>query len=299
MKVVIERKGEELAGFVLVPASAVAGWRLPGTTIVEATLDGVPLGRRSLKRLADGGWFLELRRDLFAAVGKEAGERATLEMTRAKTEVPEELRRLLDGDAGARGRWEARTASQRRMALEHILEAKSPAARERRARGELFPDPPPAAPPVAGLTPSAKAIVVRIVGRRLPGLTFGPYGDVRVALAAKVGCDPEDGVRGDAREATWETELTIRDQDGRPAFRGPAVNGPPRERFLYLTWLGRKGRGPLAKFRRAKLRLDAIPAAVLAGALRSGHLVARLDLTGEDGTPVCASVRPPAIEWSS
>jgi hypothetical protein len=77
------------------------------------------------------------------------------------------------------------------------------------------------------------------------------------------------------------------------------VNGPPRERFLYLTWIGRKGRAAPAMFRRAKLRLDAIPPEVLAKSLRSGLLVGKLDLTAADGMPVCASVRPPGIVWSS
>jgi hypothetical protein len=52
-------------------------------------------------------------------------------------------------------------------------------------------------------------------------------------------------------------------------------------------------------FRRAKLRLDAVPAAVLVESLRSRVLVGRLDLTAADGMPVCASVRPPALRWAS
>jgi len=52
-------------------------------------------------------------------------------------------------------------------------------------------------------------------------------------------------------------------------------------------------------FRRAKLRLDAVPSEVLAKALKSGLLVGALELTALDGMPVCASVYPPAIEWSA
>jgi uncharacterized protein DUF5990 len=85
----------------------------------------------------------------------------------------------------------------------------------------------------------------------------------------------------------------------KPAFHGPAVNGPPGERFVYLTWTGRKGAGPQQMFWRAKLRLDAVPSEVLAKALESGLLLGELELTAADGMPVCASVRPPAIEWSA
>lgn len=80
----------------------------------------------------------------------------------------------------------------------------------------------------------------------------------------RVGCDPTDTIPADAREARWETRIEVRGQGGAPMFRGPAVNGPPRERFLYLTWIGRIGGAAPAMFRRAKLRLDAVPGEVLA-----------------------------------
>ena len=53
-------------------------------------------------------------------------------------------------------------------------------------------------------------------------------------------------------------------------------------------------------FRRAKLQLDAVPAAMIEAALKSatGEIVAELDLTDAKGGPYCASVRPPAIRWS-
>jgi hypothetical protein len=123
---------------------------------------------------------------------------------------------------------------------------------------------------------------------------------VRVGLAQKVGCDPEQVVPADVETARWETEVEVRAKDGRTALRGPAVNGPPHARFLYLTWIGRQGDAAPAMFRRAKLRLDAVPAAVLAAALApgaSGVLVGTLDLTARDGMPVCGSIVPPAVAW--
>jgi hypothetical protein len=52
-------------------------------------------------------------------------------------------------------------------------------------------------------------------------------------------------------------------------------------------------------FRRAKLWLEAVPPQVLASAAERGTLVGRLTLTDAKGNPVCASVRPPLIEWSA
>ena len=76
---------------------------------------------------------------------------------------------------------------------------------------------------------------------------------------------------------------------------GPYVSGPPGDRFIYLSW-GMVDDGGFEMFRRAKLRLTAVPPEVLAAAVDSGMLVGRLGLTDEKGNPTCASVRPPAIE---
>ncbi len=52
-------------------------------------------------------------------------------------------------------------------------------------------------------------------------------------------------------------------------------------------------------FRRAKLMLTAVdPAVVLAADADGRRLVGALRLTGGDGGPRCAAVRPPAIEWT-
>lgn len=299
LDVVLERKHPGLPAFVVVPASAVAAWALTSTTTVEATLDGVELGRVSLKRWDDERWFLELRRSRLEAVAKAVGKRARLVLARASTELPTEIQTLVDGFPGARTRWEGLTKAQQRMLREAVLELKSSAARDRRARRDLLPPPRTRPPRVAGLSTVPRTLLVRIVGRRLPGRVCGPYSEVRVGLAQRVGCDPEDGVPADVREAVWETTIEVREKDGLPAFKGAAVNGPPHERFLYLTWTGRFEGGPEAMFRRAKLRLDAVPPATLSKALRSGRLVGRLELTAPDGMPVCASVRPPAIVWSA
>jgi hypothetical protein len=185
------------------------------------------------------------------------------------------------------------------MLREEILAAKTPATRERRVRLALLPAAKPRGPRIEGLEAEPRSVQVRIIGRRLPGRTCGPYTEVTVGLAGKVGCDPTDSVSAGVREASWETRIEVHGRKGVPVFRGPAVNGPAEERFLYLTWIGRKDGATPAMFRRAKLRLDAVPAAVLAASLRSGVLVGRLELTAADGMPVCASVRPPAITWTS
>lgn len=142
-----------------------------------------------------------------------------------------------------------------------------------------------------------RAILLRIVARRFPGLTCGPTSEVGVGL--QVGKAHVDLVPGDAPGAVWETVVHLgRDEDAALVARGPAVHGPKGEKFLYLAWVGRTD-GTVAMFRRAKLQLDGIPPTTLDAALASGGtLVATLPLTDHLGGPVCASVRPPRVAWT-
>ena len=67
-------------------------------------------------------------------MSKALGQRATLVLARASTEVPKELLDLVDAFPEARARWERLTEAQRRMLREAVLEPKSAAARDRRLR---------------------------------------------------------------------------------------------------------------------------------------------------------------------
>lgn len=294
----LERKHPRLAAFVVVPAAAVARWKLAATTTVEGSVDGIAMGRRSLVRWDDDRWFIELRAETLAELGKEPGERVRLRIARASTELPPELRALLASEPAARARWERATPAQQRMLREEILKLKSAAARDRRARKELLPAAAPPAAVVPGLGACEHALRLRIEARDLPGRSCGPHREIQVGFVEKTGCAPERLTPADARRAAWETEIRVRALAGGGAgFRGPAVNGPPSQRFLYLTWIGREGKAPPAMFRRAKLRLDGVPAGVLADAVRSGVLVGKLGLTDGRGMPRCASVLPPDIVW--
>jgi hypothetical protein len=70
------RKLEDLPLYVVIPDALITPWALQATTTVEGTIDQVPLGRRSLPRLDDDHWFLELRAAHLAALGKGRGDRA-------------------------------------------------------------------------------------------------------------------------------------------------------------------------------------------------------------------------------
>jgi hypothetical protein len=137
LEVELQRKQHDLPAFVVIPAARLRAWRLTGTTTVDACLDRVDLGRRSLKRWDAERWFLELRREHVVALGKAIGARARLTITRAPTELPAELRDLLDTDSVAKSNWQGLSAARQRVLREEVLAAKTSAGRANRARRAL------------------------------------------------------------------------------------------------------------------------------------------------------------------
>lgn len=138
---------------------------------------------------------------------------------------------------------------------------------------------------------------VRIEGSRLPGRAWAGRSDVRVGIQR--GAEVPDAVLADAPAAVLTTRVDVVDDDaGMPDFRGPAVHGRRGARFLYLSWGDGPGPGGGAMFRRAKLLLSELDPALVRDACTPGAtLVGALALTGDDGGPVCAAVRPPRIAW--
>jgi hypothetical protein len=143
---------------------------------------------------------------------------------------------------------------------------------------------------------------VTITGVNPPGRQFcRPDGSVmeNVHVGIQVGRAPAQLVRADRPDARWEVDVEVVAKEGGLDFRGPAVQGKRGDRFIYLTW-GNVGDGDAFEmFRRAKLMLDRVEPALIRSAVTTGHLDARVDLTGGDGGPRCARVDPPAVAWTT
>jgi hypothetical protein len=139
---------------------------------------------------------------------------------------------------------------------------------------------------------------IRVEGTELPGRNFAPgHEDVHVAVQGRKATDLVGLVPADVPAALWHLTCQVVSAD--PVdLRGPQIHGSPGHRFIYLTWGDVGQPGAFAMFRRAKLWLDAVPADVMARAIENELLVGRLGLTDDKGGPLCASVRPPRIEWS-
>lgn len=132
------------------------------------------------------------------------------------------------------------------------------------------------------------------MGVNLPGRNWCTYANIHVGVQRRA--DVVDIFPGDADEAVWEFPIEPTGDD----FRGPHVQGRRGDRFLYLSWGTVDEKGTFSMFRRAKLMLGAIDRKVLDAAARPGHrLEATITLTGGDGGPRCAALRPPAISWTA
>ncbi|MEV0406100.1 DUF5990 family protein [Actinoallomurus sp. NPDC050550] len=150
-------------------------------------------------------------------------------------------------------------------------------------------------------------MLIRIEASQLPGRECGQapgfpgYRNIHVGVQRRDRpAELLDLHPGDAASATWELEVTAATATETGwDLRGPYVQGRPAGRFVYLSWGTVNDGGQFEMFRRAKLWFDAIGPDVLEAAARSGLLVARLGLTDARGHPLCASVRPPLIEWSA
>jgi hypothetical protein len=110
--------------------------------------------------------------------------------------------------------------------------------------------------------------------------------------------DPAQLVPADDAEARWDVDVEVIRKDGALDFRGPAVQGKPGDRFIYLTWGNVSSEHGFEMFRRAKLMLGRVEAELVEAAIEAGVLGALVDLTGDDGGPRCARVDPPALAWS-
>jgi hypothetical protein len=151
-----------------------------------------------------------------------------------------------------------------------------------------------------------RGVQIRIEGSDLPGRSCGAspdfpgYENVHVGVPRRnhpgelLGMSP-----GDAPSVAWSLDCDVAPTADGIDLKGPHIQGRPRERFIYLSWGSVADDGTFNMFRRAKIWLDGCDPDVLDAAQQSGTLVARLGLTDAKGHPVCASVRPPRVEWSA
>jgi hypothetical protein len=137
------------------------------------------------------------------------------------------------------------------------------------------------------------AIHLRVRGTDPPGLSCGPSPDQpggyhHVHCGLQRGSEVVDPAPGD-QPFVADIEILVR--NGK--LSGPYVHGRSGDRFLYLSW-GEFDGDEFRMFRRAKIRLEHLDPAAL-----DDHAVeVRMPLRDAKGHPICASLRPPQVEWT-
>ena len=130
----LQRKDPSLPAFVRIPGAVVAPWRLTDWRTVEGSLDGHEFGRRTIKDWGKGSadWFVEMVKPFLAATGLEPGDVVDVELRLAGMTMPPEMAERMTTDAEFACAYEALIPNHKRKAVEHYLEAKTPAGRTAR-----------------------------------------------------------------------------------------------------------------------------------------------------------------------
>jgi len=145
---------------------------------------------------------------------------------------------------------------------------------------------------------------IRVLGLNGPGTRFPDlahsetcYENVHVGI--QKGKEVVEPFPGDASKARWEFEAKLVEKDAGLDLRGEFIQGRPGERFIYLSWGVLGPGGGFEMFRRAKLMLAPVDEDIMRKAEGEGSvLIAEVPLTADDGSPVCAALRPPRVQWS-
>jgi len=127
----VERIAPEVPRFVVYPGKA---WDETGTFIVDVSLNGVPIGLRSLIPWKERGWHFGLSEPMCRKVGVDTGDSIRVEMRRPKDARPQELRELLESNRKAQNAWNALPSGGQRDFVLYVAGAKSSETRMRRAK---------------------------------------------------------------------------------------------------------------------------------------------------------------------
>jgi hypothetical protein len=130
----LQRKHPDLPVFIRVPGAVVAPWRLSEWTTVEGSLDGHDFGRRTIKDWGKDSpdWFVEVLKSFLDASGLKPGDEVEAEIRLADMTMPPEMAARMASDAEFARAYEALIPNHKRKAIEHYLEAKTPAGRTAR-----------------------------------------------------------------------------------------------------------------------------------------------------------------------
>jgi hypothetical protein len=131
----------------------------------------------------------------------------------------------------------------------------------------------------------ARELTLRIVIEQPPaGVDYG------LQKGSGSAYDAVQKQRSHGKDLIFEFQPSVKEgvSDSTAALGGPFVQGPPRQRFVYVDIGTYAGQADSCWSRRLKIPLDGIPAKFIRA---GGVLEARVPGTGRDGGPSCATVK--------
>lgn len=82
----IQRKAPKLPRFIVVPSALVSDWGVEQNVTIVGELNGVNLGRRSLKRWDADRWFIQVPEPVCKKANVDTGDMVTVTMQIAEDE---------------------------------------------------------------------------------------------------------------------------------------------------------------------------------------------------------------------
>lgn len=82
----LQRKDPKLPRFIVVPSMLVADWGVDQNVTIVGELNGVNLGRRSLKRWDADRWFIQVPEPVCQKANVDTGDMVTVTMQIAEDE---------------------------------------------------------------------------------------------------------------------------------------------------------------------------------------------------------------------
>ena len=143
----------------------------------------------------------------------------------------------------------------------------------------------------------AELLNLQLACSNFPGLPF--EGRAAVYLGIQYKQEIQEEPPATVPEKVFECRVKVTEgKDGLPNFTGPYVFGKTGDKFLYLVWfiktdIGNEG------FRRAKIKLkDLAWEQIRQAIIEQQPIQAKINLTDAKGGPICASLKPPYIQWT-
>jgi len=130
----LQRKHPDLPVFIRIPGTVVAPWKLTEWRTIEGKLDGHDFGRRAIKDWGKDSpdWFVEFLKPFLEAANLKPGDAVDVELRLADMTMPPEMAERMESDAEFARAYDALIPNHKRNAIEHYLEAKTPAGRTAR-----------------------------------------------------------------------------------------------------------------------------------------------------------------------